>query len=276
MRVIAILAAYNERRFIDPCLEHLEQHGVDAYLVDNGSTDETVARAERWLGRNLVGIEELARGEESVYDWRAVLRRKEELAGELEADWFLHLDPDEVRLPPNRGQTLAQALETVEREGFNAVDFCEATFVPTHEEPDHDHPAFRDTLRTYYPFAPHPVHRLTAWRAAPQVELASSGGHRASFPGLRPYPQRFPFKHYLFLSVPHAIEKYVERNYHPDEVRGGWHGWRATIAPDEIRLPSSSELRLTRSDEDLDFSEPRTTHCLDPRELERLAGSDRR
>jgi hypothetical protein len=46
MRVVAILAAYNEERFIAGCLEHLIEQGVDAYLIDNESTDRTVDATE--------------------------------------------------------------------------------------------------------------------------------------------------------------------------------------------------------------------------------------
>jgi cellulose synthase/poly-beta-1,6-N-acetylglucosamine synthase-like glycosyltransferase len=47
MRVIAILATYNEERFIANCLEHLFRQGVEVYLMDNDSEDETVAIARR-------------------------------------------------------------------------------------------------------------------------------------------------------------------------------------------------------------------------------------
>lgn len=262
-RVVAILATYNERRFIAGCLEHLREQGVETYLVDNCSTDETVAIAERFRGRGLIGVETFPRN--GIYDWRSLLRRKESLAAEIEADWLIHLDADELRLPPPGQGSLAEALGAVDRQGYNAVDFQEFTFVPTREAPDHDHPDFRRTLRTYYPFAPRSPHQLKAWKAAaaPAPDLASTGGHRVAFPGLRMYPQRFPMKHYLFLSVPHAIEKYVERRYDPGEVEMGWHGWRASLNAADIRLPGESELRVTRSDEDLDPGEPRKTHCLD-------------
>jgi glycosyltransferase involved in cell wall biosynthesis len=263
MRVIALLAAYNERRFIDPCLAHLHEQGIDSYLIDNCSTDNTVELAERWLGRGLTAIESFPRGEGDVYDWRGLLARKEALARELDADWFIHVDPDEIRLPPPGGQTLRQALEAVEREGYNAVNFTEFTFVPTREEPDHDHREFQRTLRTYYPFAPQPTHELNAWRASEEVELAWSGGHQVRSPTLKMYPQYFPMKHYLFLSVPHAVEKYVERVYDRDEVESGWHGWRATLDAADIRLPRRSELRVAGPGDELDPSNPRRRHYLD-------------
>lgn len=275
MRIVALIASYNERRFIGPCLEHLHAQGIDSYLIDNRSTDGTVEIAKRFLGRGLIGVEELPR--EGVYDWGRLLRRKDELAAELteqgEADWLIHLDPDEVRLAPPGAGTLAEALATVDRAGYNAVNFLECTFVPSREEPDHDHSEFQRTLLTYYAFCPSAPHRLTAWKTADadRPNLAASGGHRVAFTGVRMLPHSFPMKHYLFLSIPHAIEKYVERRYNAVETSGGWHGWRARLSAEDIRLPSRSELRFAEPGEELDLSEPRQRHHLDTSEIARRA-----
>jgi len=272
MRVVALIASYNERRFIGPCLEHLHEQGVESYLIDDESTDETVEIAEGFLGRGLIGIEEVAR--EGFYDWRGLLRRKEELAAEFaaqrEADWLIHLDPDEVRLAPDGMGTLVEALRTVDRAGYNVVNFLECTFVPSREEPDHDHAEFQRTLRTYYAFCPSFPHRLNAWKAAdaPDPGLVAKGGHSVAFRGLHMYPESFPMKHYLFLSVPHAVEKYVERAYSPREVERGWHGWRATLRAEDIRLPSRSELRVANPGEELDLGRARQRHFIDERLLE--------
>jgi Glycosyl transferase family 2 len=257
MRVVAIIATYNERRFIHSCLNHLREHEVDAYLIDDGSTDDTVAVAEQWLGRGLIGIEETPRDDDHVFSLPAQLRRKEELARELDADWFIHLDPDEIRLPPSRTQTLARALEVVDREGFNAVNFVEFTFVPCSEEPDHDHPDFPQTLLTYYPFSPRFPNQLKAWKAQDSVDLVSTHGHKVQFPGLKMHPESFPMKHYLFLSVPHAIEKYV--NGRPGRKQGGW---RSQLRASHVHLLSRSELRVHAPNTELDVSEPRTQHFL--------------
>jgi glycosyltransferase involved in cell wall biosynthesis len=61
IRVIALLASYNEERFIAGCLENLIGQGLQVYLIDNESTDNTVAIAERYAGRGLIGIETLPR-----------------------------------------------------------------------------------------------------------------------------------------------------------------------------------------------------------------------
>jgi glycosyltransferase involved in cell wall biosynthesis len=261
MRVLALIATYNEERFIGGCLEHLFAHGVEAYLCDNQSTDRTVEIAARYRGAGLRGIEVVPR--DGTFRWRRLLRRKEALAAALAADWFLHLDADEVPLPPRSGETLAAALAAVDASGYNAVEFSELTFVPTREAPDHDHPGFRRTMRWYYPFAPTAPHLVRAWKRQEQlVDLAGTGGHVVGFPGRRISPERFRLRHYIFLSREQAVRKYVGKVYDPEELRDGWHGWRATLTADDVRLPPQAALRAATSDDELDASSPRTSHCL--------------
>ena len=260
-RVVAIIAAYNEERFIEGCLEHLFANGVEVYLCDNESTDRTVEIASAYLGRGLRAIETLPR--DGTYRWRQILARKEQLAAELAADWFLHLDADEIPESPYPGKTLAAVFAEVDAAGFDAVEFREFTFVATRESPDHDHADFRRTMRWYYPFAPRPLHLVRAWKRQPSVDLLSSGGHQVCFPGRRISPHSLFLRHYLILSREHMLRKYVGRRYDVREVRDGWHGWRARLIPGEIRLPSQAELRITSSVADLDSSSPRRRHCVE-------------
>jgi glycosyltransferase involved in cell wall biosynthesis len=259
--VVAIIAAYNEERFIGDCLEHLFANGVEAYLCDNESTDKTVEIASSYLGRGLRGIEILPR--DGTYRWRQILARKQHLAAELTADWCMHLDVDEIPQSPRVGQTLADAFGEADRAGYNAVEFRELTFVATREVPDHDHPDFRRTMRWYYPFAPRRLHLVRAWKRQPRVDLVSTGGHQAQFSGRRISPQPLFLRHYLILSREHMVRKYVQRRYDSGEVHDGWHGWRAKLTADKIRLPSETELRSTASDADLDASSPRRRHYVE-------------
>ena len=269
MRIIALIAAYNEERFIAACLEHLRRHGLEAYLIDNESTDRTVAIAERFRGRGLAGIETMPR--RGTHALQAKLERKQELAAALDADWFMHMDPDEIRLPPRASTALARALERADGEGYNAVNFLEHVFIPTREAPNHDHPHFQKTMRWYYPFGAYVPDLIRAWRKQPcPVELAWAAGHQVRFPGRRVYPDSFPMRHYQFLSVPHAIRKYMFKSYDPAEVRLGWHGWRAGFRPERLALPPQAALREYVSDDLLDTSSPRTRHHFFSEEWERL------
>lgn len=214
MRILALLAVYNEERYLAACLEHLFRHGLLAYLIDNDSTDQTRAIAERYLGQGLVGIETMPR--RGVHALRVKLERKAQLATELDGDWFIHMDADEFRLPPRADLTLAQALEQVDAQGYNAVNFSEFVFIPTLEAPDHDHPNFQQTMRWYYPFEPRSPARLNAWKRQPApVDLSTHGGHQVVFPDVRPHPTPFRMRHYHFLSVPHAASKLAGRPYDP-------------------------------------------------------------
>ena len=262
MRIVSLVAAYNEERFIGGCLERLFSQGVKVYLIDNGSTDRTVQIAESYKGSDLLGIETLPRTE-NVYRWRDILRRKEELALSIDADWFMHADPDEIRIPPRSGVKLSQAFEEVDEQGYNAVNFIEFTFIPTRESPDHDHPDFRQTMKWYYPFALNFPSQVKAWKQQPvPVDLVSSGGHRVKFTGLCIYPESFKMKHYQFLSVPQLLTKYTGREYDAGELKMGMHGWRAHLSEQEINLPPQSILHTYTSDDDLDLSAPRVEHLV--------------
>jgi hypothetical protein len=268
LRVVAVLAVRNEERFLAACLENLFRQGVKVYLCDNQSTDRTLDVAERYRGGGLVGIESLPH--DGVYRWESILHRKEELFQSLEADWLMHVDADEIHLPPPGYRTLVAALADADARGYDTAEFAEFTFVPTREAPDHDHAEFQRTLRSYYPFRPTSPHCVRALkkREGP-MEIAWSGGHLVRF-GTEPrlFPEHFRMRHYLFLSPAHAASKYARRYEEHEVAVRGWHGWRPRLRPERIELPSASELRHADTDDDLDASHPWTRHwlarCVEP------------
>jgi glycosyltransferase involved in cell wall biosynthesis len=264
LRVVAVLTTRNEERFLAGCLENLFRQGVSVYLCDNQSTDRTLEIAERYRGRGLVDLETIPY--DGVFRWRRLLERKEVLFQSLQADWLMHVDADEIHLPPARHATLSGALAEADANGYDTVEFSEFTFLPTQEAPDHDHPFFQRTLRSYYPFRPSSPHCVRALKKREgAMEIAWSGGHRVRFatpPKL--FPEPFRMRHYPFLSVGHAVEKYAHRRYDDDEVNfASWHGWRARLQAEQIRLPKACELRTTTAEGDLDASAPWTRHWLD-------------
>ena len=56
-RVVAIISAFNEADIISPVIGHLVENGVDVYLIDNHSTDDTAEQARPWLRKGLLGIQ---------------------------------------------------------------------------------------------------------------------------------------------------------------------------------------------------------------------------
>src|SRR5919197_1275002 len=101
--VVAIIAAYNEADVVGYVVRDLIDQGVLVYFLDDGSTDGTVAAVEEYLGRGVLAIERLADTfgcDRTSFEWERILRRKAELAKELDADWVIHHDADEFRESP--------------------------------------------------------------------------------------------------------------------------------------------------------------------------------
>ncbi|MEO8349715.1 MAG: glycosyltransferase family 2 protein, partial [Acidobacteriota bacterium] len=240
-RVVAIVSAFNEADVISPVIGHLVENGVDVYLIDNRSTDGTVKAARRWLRKGLLGIEQFpaeapAGKGPSTFDWEGILRRKEELAKELEADWFIHHDADEFREAPWPGMNLRDAIAWVDRLGYNCIDFRVLNFPPLEDgfQPGADpgghfthweDPVIHDSVQR------------KAWKAQKSgVSLAASGGHEAQFPDRRIFPIRFLMRHYPIRSQEHGRRKVFDerkKRFIDKERSKGWHVQYDSITDEE-------------------------------------------
>ena len=231
-RVVALIAAFNEGDIISFVIEHLVENGVDVYLIDNHSTDDTVKQASKWLGRGLLKIEVFPEhlqglsGSSGTFDWTAILRRKEELAGELQTDWFIHHDADEFRESPWPGLTLKHAIQWVDSLGYNCLDFRVLNFPPTDEG---FHPG--DDPRTYFTFyeegADFDKTQLKSWKSGPgPISLAPHAGHEVRFKGRCVFPVPFLLRHYPIRGQEHGRRKVFEERkprFLENERAKGWH-----------------------------------------------------
>lgn len=244
MRIVALIAVYNEEHAIARVIEHLLSQGIRSYILDNDSTDETRMIVEHYLNRGVVGIERLPRN--GVFELEAQLRRKEQLCREIEADWFIHHDADEIREAPFPYRNLAAGLATADQAGYNAVDFDEFVFLPTSESDDYRGRDFVAEMQYYCFLRPRDgsALRINAWKnTGAAIDLISSGGHQVEFSGRHVSPERFVMRHYIALSHAMAVEKYCRRDYSVEEFDAkGWHGARAIVRPTELRLPTAAEL----------------------------------
>ncbi len=221
--VVAIIAAFNEEDIIGEVLGDLVTQGVNPYLIDNGSTDGTVERASGFLGHGLLNIERFPNDRFALSE---ILARKEVLAEELQADWFINHDADEFRESPWRHLNLRDAVRTVDRAGYNAIDFELLNFWPTNNASRRT----SDVRRAfeYYEFgAPWDKLQIRCWKKLNvRVDLVSNAGHDVSFPGRRVFPLRFLLRHYPIRSQEHGERKiFRERRprFDPAERAGGWH-----------------------------------------------------
>jgi hypothetical protein len=265
-RVVALVSAYNEADVIGQVIGYLVQQGVEVYLIDDASTDGTVEAAEPYLNRGLLRIEQRAHGaEEGRFSWSDILARKETLATELDADWFIHHDADEFRESPWAGLSLREAIGHVDRRGYNAIDFQLLNFRPTDTPGPHDQDV-RSRLTAYELPGDWDRLQVKCWKkTSERADLITSGGHDVHFEGRRVFPIRFLLRHYPIRSQSHGERKvFVERKprFTQAERDRQWHvqyddfqpGGPFTWAPARLLPydPDSVRVDLTLQHRDLE------------------------
>ncbi|MGE0449782.1 MAG: glycosyltransferase [Vicinamibacterales bacterium] len=261
MRVVALLTVRNEGPVLARCLRHLADEGVETCLVDHGSDDDTRRIAEAFRGDGVFRIEEQAYT--GIFSLGDQLRKKEQLAAEIDADWFLHLDADEIRQAPWPQVTLRDAIASVDCQGWNAIDFDEFVFVPTADDDAFEGRDYVAGMRWYYYFEPASPdrHRINAWKKQTgPVDLHTHAGHQVIFPGRKVCPQSFIMRHYIVLGRAHALAKYGARRFAPDERERQWHSDRVRFDAAAVQWPSTSRLKSIGAGAAFDRSDPWTRH----------------
>jgi glycosyltransferase involved in cell wall biosynthesis len=260
LRIVAILAVRNEEKYLARCLKHLRKQGVaSCIIIDNGSTDRT-PEIIRSFDQSFV-FRTMHYPYPGYFDWEGILRLKQQLAAEVSADWFIHIDADEILESPWPGKTLVNAIGLVDRKGYNTINFNEFVFVPTHDNEQWEDCDYVSGMKNYYFFEPRPQRLLRAWkRNNASIDLASSGGHNIMFKNRKIFPESFILRHYITLSRAYMIEKYCKRKFSPKEIEKGWHYPRIGITPDMIQLPHKDRLKKYRNNGIWDTSEPWHEH----------------
>lgn len=272
LRVVAIIAAFNEADIIGQTVRHLIEQGIFVHLIDDGSTDCTDVAVAPFLASGLLSVERSAFGSKasggsSVFQWARLLSRKEQLSRELEGDWFLHYDADEFRESPWGHLDLRHGIELVDRLGYNAIDFAVLNFWPT----DADVDVQGDVQRTLRHWDPAPMFdrvQVKCWKKTAAIDLVTSGGHDARFDGRRVFPIRFLARHYPIRSQTHGERKVFEERkprFAQEELARGWH-----VQYDAVTAGSS----FTRLASGLTLYDPDAVRCglqIEHRGVESLA-----
>jgi len=227
-KVIAIIPTYNESDMITHTIKHFINEGVDVYLLDNWSSDNTIELAKKFEGKGVIGIEKFPKeGSSQYFSWKMILSRMEELTLELKTDWFILNDADVLKRSPWKGVNLKDAIFAVDRAGYNTIDHTVITFSPI----DNSYSTKLDPEKHFRYFEFRKDHgqflQIKTWKnTGKQISFAVSGGHEVQFKDRVVYPYKFLYKHYPILSQRHGEKKiFQERKprYDPIEKEKGWH-----------------------------------------------------
>jgi len=255
-RVVALLTCRNEALYLERCLQHLYKQGIDTCVIDNDSTDNSVGIANSFKRKGVFRIENQPYA--GYFDLVEQLRIKEKLAKEIDADWFIHHDADEIREAPKQFKSLKNGIFMVNKMGYNAINFDEFVFTPTNFIENFEKKDYVKEMNYYYFFEPYPIRRINAWKNQNQViDLINSGGHQVNFEGIKIYPENFILRHYIILSKDHAIRKYYSEKVFSkkEHEERGWHGARMTFTPEKLHFPKRELLKRIDKNKVWDKSE---------------------
>jgi hypothetical protein len=241
MFILAIIAMKDERYYINRCIDYLIAQNIKVAVIDNGSTDGSFEIADSYPREKVVHLERYPYP--GYYDWEGILRRKEQIRKELEPDWVIHHDCDEIMESSRCWETLSRGIHRVARMGFDAINFDEFVFLPADTE-NHIGRNYRKTMNRYYFFEPSPHRLVRAFRNDLRFSNVKSGGHKLTGSNVKIYGTNFTLRHYICLSLEHARTKYLERKYSDKEVKNlKWHGNRTIITKQNLNLPRSENLQ---------------------------------
>jgi glycosyltransferase involved in cell wall biosynthesis len=245
LRAAAVVTIRNEARHVDGLVRNLVREGLDIVVIDQESTDESLALIRRWEGHGVLWVE--TQSFEGVFDLHSQLCRKREVIARLDHDWVMHLDADEWPHPVGRGDRLIDLFARAEQAGDTVVNFDEFTFVPEARlGPDEDP---REVFCRYYYFAPSKNRLMRAWRRDVTATNSQSGGHRLVGDDVSVHGEQAILRHYPTLSLDHAVDKYVRRIYAAGDIKRGWHGNRLGLTDQDFTLrPHPALRRLDRWD----------------------------
>jgi glycosyltransferase involved in cell wall biosynthesis len=265
MKIVALLTVRNEERYVARCIRHLHEQGIEICLIDNESTDRTMAIVSELRHLGVYRVE--TQPYPGFFSLSDQCRLQERLARDIDADWFIHHDADEIRESDHGpSQTLRDAIAEIDAQGFTAINFDEFVFVPSSEAEECREEDFTAALSHYYFFQPAPNHRVNAWKKLPNVavDLTSTGGHGVLFEGRTLADRCLVLRHYPALSAAHAQQKYgSSRVYDPEEMASrGWHVGRESWKTKRFRYPDPVALKRHVEGARFETSEPKSKHLF--------------
>lgn len=261
LKVTAVIAFRNEETYLAQTLRHLMRNDVSVFLMDNGSTDNSRRICESPEFETIVlGIRDLPfRG---TFDLTRQLAAKLEVINELDADWVIHTDADELMQSPRDGESLRDGIARHDAAGFNVIDFDEFVFLPLEGQLTTPADSGLPSARHYYFFQPVPLRLMRAWKTSAGLTMVEGGGHRLRGENIVVAPEQFILRHYPFHSARHAATKYTNRAFAPAELARGWHVNRVGQAPERFAFPAPSALEYLAdpNSRQLNTSRPHKLH----------------
>jgi len=256
--VTAIVAIRNGAYYFERLCKHLRDNSITLAVIDNDSTDDlqTIVRRNSDIICNTSTLKY-----HGSFNLTQQLEAKQSIAKEIESDWIIHLDVDELLFSDIIGETLFDALYRVHYTGYDAINFDEFVFLPA-EVGVHYQKNNYPEMCWYYFFEPRPKRLIRAFKTHLSTQVESGGHDVEGYRNL--YPDNMIMRHFMFENKSHAQRKYRDRTYSDIDIENKFHGNRILLQERALALPHRHELcRADKGDWLLDTSQPRLKHFWD-------------
>jgi glycosyltransferase involved in cell wall biosynthesis len=119
------MSVFNEEDIIEEAVQKMIQNGVDVFVLDNGCTDGSIAKIQKFVGKGVVDIFHYVTIEDGrkVFKLADILDQFQKLSSKLNYDWYLISDADEIKLSPWRDCNLSEGIDKVDKLGYNLINF---------------------------------------------------------------------------------------------------------------------------------------------------------
>ncbi len=243
IRITALLVIRDEEIYLNKCLDYLLDAGMQIVIIDNGSSDKSLEIIQSYIDEGKP-IKVFDHPYEGYFNLEALLERLEEITEDIDTDWFLRTDADEIMEAPGQFSNLAEGIAHVDSQGYNTINFDELVFVPYKKEQSYIGKDYETEMKFYYFHEPSPLRLMRAWKKTKhKANFAAYAGHLTTFEGRNIYPENFILKHYIFLSYEYGLIKYTSQIFTKKSIDKGWHSNRYYLSSSSIILPGRNDLK---------------------------------
>lgn len=246
------MSTFNEEDIIEETISKLIQNDICVYLLDNNSTDNTVEKAKKFLGCGLLNVETVVHheNEKEVFSLKSIMRKKEEISRDLNHDWFINVDADEIRLSPWPNINLRDAIKIVDDLGYNLINFRLFNFRLTNLDKESNE--FEERMTYFEEAESFNNLQVRAWKKNESANLVQTGGHSTRIENPKLFPIRFILKHYPIRSVEQGTKKIINERlarFSTEEKNQQWHVQYDHHSLDPLKIQDEliSDVRFLRS-----------------------------
>lgn len=128
LSICAIIAVRNEYTYLKILLPYLATQDIDVVIIDNGSTDGSLRLFTAIKDNPVIRREQVPySGFFSLSDQLSI---KAKIISEVDHDWIIHHDADEIMEHSRVGCSLRDAICEADEYGSNVINFDEFVFLP--------------------------------------------------------------------------------------------------------------------------------------------------